>query len=146
VNGHAGLVIEAPQGPLGAIGFAVSHDLITTIDFTVDPARLEGFESLLLGLRGEAASHTERIIEEALSWPGVQRANGHLGSIALRVGQRELGHLHGNVVADVPALDAERCHEGWVKVPLATEEGAQRALALLRANYESARPSEPSGT
>jgi hypothetical protein len=141
VNGHAGLVIQAPDGPLGAIGFLISAALITTIDFTVDPGKVEAFESLLVGLRGGPASRAERIINEALSWPGVHRDQGHLGSIVLRVGRRELGHLHGDAVADVPALEPEGHSEGWVKVPLATEEGAQRALGLLRANYEGEQPS-----
>jgi hypothetical protein len=140
VNGHAGLVIQTPQGPLGAIGFAVSGALITTIDFTVDPGKLESLESLLIGLRGGATSRAERIIDEALSWPGVHRAKGHLGSIVLRIGQCELGHLHGDAVADVPISP-----EGWLKVPLETEEDAQRTLELLRANYEREQPSEPAG-
>jgi RNA polymerase sigma-70 factor (ECF subfamily) len=135
VNGHAGLVVQTPQGPLGAIGFAVSGGLISAIDFTADPGKLETLGSLLIGLRGGAASRADRIMNEALSWPGVHRAEGHLGSIVLRVGRRELGHLHGDAVADVP-LSPERGDQGWVKVPLATEEGARRALALLRSNYE----------
>jgi RNA polymerase sigma factor (sigma-70 family) len=140
VNGHAGLVIQTAGGPLGAIGFAVSGGLITTIDFTADPGRQAELESLLVGLRGAGASRADRIIREALSWPGVQRANGHLGSIVLRAGGRELGHLHGDGVADVPLSP-----DGWVKVPLHTEAGAQRALALLRGNYEREQPSEPPG-
>ena len=159
VNGHAGLVIQAPEGPLGAIGFAVSGGRITTIDFTLDPGKLEGLEGPLIALRGGPASRAERIISEGLSWPGVHRAKGHLGSIAFRVGRRELGHLPGDAVADVPlsaelqdqlvrdgmALEPEWRHEGWVKVPLEDEERAQQALALLRGNYERAKPSEPSG-
>jgi hypothetical protein len=83
----------------------------------------------------------------ALSWPGVYRATGHFGSIELRVGERELGHLHGDTVADVwvpPQLIVDRVprerqsrHDsGWVRIPLGTEEGVQQALALLRATYE----------
>jgi RNA polymerase sigma factor (sigma-70 family) len=120
VNGMPGLVITTPQGPAGATGFTVRGGLITTIDLTLDPDKLEG-------------SVAERIISEALSWPGVSRGEGHFGSVVLRLGSRELGHLHGDAVADVPTGRDDAC---WVAVALETEEGIQRALALLRSNYE----------
>jgi Family of unknown function (DUF5519) len=71
----------------------------------------------------------------------------------LRVGRRELGHLRGDAVADVPlppqlpdqlakdevALKYQRRRDpGWVSVPLETEEGVQHALALMRGNLERA--------
>jgi Family of unknown function (DUF5519) len=119
--------------------------LITTIDLTLDPDELESLD--------QQGSVAERIVGEALNWPGVYRAKGHFGSVVLRVGRRELGHLHGGAVADVPvapplgdqvvkegpALERE---PGWVSVPLETEEGIQQALALLRANYERRRARE----
>jgi RNA polymerase sigma factor (sigma-70 family) len=171
INGRAGLLLRTLEGPAGAVGFTVSDGLITTVDLTVDPDKLEGFDPTEdarrpdpphghgaageLGGLGEApgrqGSGIERIISEALSWPGVYRAKGHFGSVELRVGERELGHLHGDAVADVPipselqdqpvrdqaALEHEPQHDSdWVTVALETEEGVQRALALLRANYE----------
>ncbi len=153
VNGQAGLVIETRHGPAGAAGFTVTGGLITTIDLTLDPDKLEGFDQLLGGDRGRRGSGAERIISEALGWSGVHRADGHFGSVVLRVGQRELGHLHGDAVADVPltpkqqdqlvkhGMALEHHEPGWVTVPLETEEGVQHALALLRANYESAQAS-----
>ncbi|MBV9002654.1 MAG: RNA polymerase sigma factor SigJ, partial [Solirubrobacterales bacterium] len=83
VNGEAGLVIETQQGPLGAAGFTIRGGLITAVDFTIDPEKLQGLENLLSGLRGRPGSVAERIVNEALSWPGVSRENGHLGSVAL---------------------------------------------------------------
>ena len=41
VNGQAGLVVKTRQGPAGAIGFTISDGLITTIDLTLDPDKLE---------------------------------------------------------------------------------------------------------
>jgi hypothetical protein len=38
----AGLFVKTSQGPLGAVGFTVTGGLITAIDLTVDPERLEG--------------------------------------------------------------------------------------------------------
>jgi hypothetical protein len=184
VNGQAGLLIGASQDPLGAIGFTVSGGLITTIDLTLDPDKLEALDhmggsrgpdashghgapselTLLLSfVRGRRGSVAERIISEALSWPGVYRAEGQFGSVVLRIDRLELGHLHGDAVADVPLPPElrdqplpggpalERRHDpGWVTVSLDTEEGAQHALALLRGNDErgqatAAGPGSPKG-
>jgi RNA polymerase sigma factor (sigma-70 family) len=151
VNGQAGLVVTTSQGPLGAMGFTVSGGLITTIDMSLDPDKLEslaGESTLFSYLSGRQGSVGERIITEALSWPGVDRAKGDFGAVVLRVGRRELGHLHGDAVVDVPlppklvdqpeaAPELERRDEpGWIAVPLESEEAVQHALALLRANYE----------
>ncbi len=154
VNGQPGLLIKTRQGPAGAMGFTVSGGLITTVDLTLDPDAA-GELSLLSFLRVRQGSVAERIINEALSWPGVYREAGHLGSVVLRVGGREVGHLHGDAVADVPLapelrdqlLADETTHEhqwrhesGWVRVLLETEEGVQQALALLRGSYDGVTP------
>ena len=41
----------------------------------------------------------ERIVEEVTSWPGAQAGPGERGELALRLGRRELGHLHGDYAA-----------------------------------------------
>jgi RNA polymerase sigma-70 factor (ECF subfamily) len=147
VNGQAGLVIRTRQGPAGAVGFTLSGGLITTIDLTLDPDKPEGF-----GGTGDTRRPAEWIITEALSWPGVHRAQGHFGAVVLRVGRRELGHLHGDVVADVPVppelrdqpiTDGVALDSGWVTVPLETEDGVRQALTLLRKNYERGQGSRP---
>ena len=139
VNGYAGLVLRTGQGPLGAVGFTVSRGSITTIDLALNPGKLEGLEGtedagLLSYVRARQGSDSERVISEALSWPGVDRAKGGFGAVVLRVGDREIGHLHGDAVADVPLAPNE-----WATVRLETEEGVQKALALLRDNYERAQ-------
>jgi RNA polymerase sigma-70 factor (ECF subfamily) len=176
VNGQPGLLVGSRDSPAGAIGFIVSGRLITTIDLTLDPGKLDSLDdpkaarpdpphghraaqelSLLNFIGARRGSFAERIIIEALSWPGVYRERGHFGSVELRVGGRELGHLHGSAVADVPLppelqdqlvkdgveLERQWRQEGWAKVPLETEEGAQQALALLRGSYERCKPIEP---
>jgi RNA polymerase sigma factor (sigma-70 family) len=181
VNGQAGLLVGTRQGQAGAIGFTVSGGLITTIDLTLDPDKLDGLDhtddvqradprqghgapsepglrGFVLGREGPVAG---RVVSEALSWPGVSRSKGHFGSVALRVGRRELGHLHGDAVADVPlspelrdqlvkdgvALEYQmQPDSGWVRVPLETEDDVQRALKLLRANYSADKRREASGT
>jgi len=165
VNGQAGLLVTSHEGPLGAVGFTVSGGLIITIDLTVDPDKLESVDhtsppehgpaeelSVLRFVRARQGSVAERIIGEALSWQGVDRARGEFGAVVLRLGARELGHLHGDAVADVPlppglvdqlvhggTAEYECQHDsGWVAIQLETEEGVQQALALLRGNYERA--------
>ena len=152
INGQVGLVASTRRGLAGAIGFTITGGLITTLDLTIDPDKLEGFD----GARDGGVA--ERIISQALSWPGVHRATGHFGSVALRVSRHELGHLHGDAVVDVPLspklrdqLDKDgmalghrsRPGSDWVAVPLETDEGVQNALTLLRANYEWARAESP---
>jgi len=41
----------------------------------------------------------ERIASEVASWPGVEAVTGNRGELSLRVGKREIGHLHGDHAA-----------------------------------------------
>ena len=40
-----------------------------------------------------------RIVEEVTSWPGVVAERGDRGELSLRLGRREIGHLHGDRAA-----------------------------------------------
>jgi hypothetical protein len=42
---------------------------------------------------------SEQIVEEVTSWPGVEAGPGRRGELSLRLGRRELGHLHGDHAA-----------------------------------------------
>ena len=42
---------------------------------------------------------SQQITGEVTSWPGVTAGPGSRGEFALRVGRREIGHLHGDYVA-----------------------------------------------
>ncbi len=42
------------------------------------------------------ASASEQIIAEVTSWPGMTTARGRRGELSLRLGRREIGHLHGD--------------------------------------------------
>jgi hypothetical protein len=44
-------------------------------------------------------SASEQIIEEVMSWPGVESGPGKRGEYAFKVGGREFGHLHGDSAA-----------------------------------------------
>jgi hypothetical protein len=47
----------------------------------------------------DAPSASEQIVAEATSWPGVTAGPGRRGELSLRVGRREIGHLHGDHAA-----------------------------------------------
>ena len=47
-------------------------------------------------------SARERIAAEVESWPGVETGPGRFGSLRFVIGRRELGHLHGDRIADLP--------------------------------------------
>ena len=44
----------------------------------------------------------DEIRREVLSWPGVTEEPHRFGGVEFRFGKRELGHLHGNYLADLP--------------------------------------------
>lgn len=96
------------------------------------------------------------IIEEVTSWPGVEIGEGNFGSVQLRLGKRELGHLHGNTLADLPFTRAIRDDllakgeivphrplpdSGWGSRQIRTEEDVRAVIALLRMQYDRAMAS-----
>jgi hypothetical protein len=98
-------------------------------------------------------SASERISAEVLSWPGVTTAPHRFGGVEFRLGRRELGHLHGDRLADLPfprrvrdALVAEgraRPHHvlpdtGWVSVPISSDADAEGVIELFRLGYDRA--------
>jgi hypothetical protein len=95
-----------------------------------------------------------KIIETVTAWPGVETAPHRFGGVEFRVGRRELGHLHGDRIADLPfprrvrdeliAAGRARAHHvlpdsGWLTAPIASPEEVENALELFRMAYERAR-------
>jgi hypothetical protein len=93
----------------------------------------------------------ERIVREVSSWPGVTVAAHRFGGIEFRRGRRELGHLHGSRLADLPfpvpvrkelvaAGKASRHHilpeSGWVSCYIRDDSDTERVIALFRLNYD----------
>jgi hypothetical protein len=103
----------------------------------------------------------ERIQEAALGWLGVTGQPHRFGGLEYRVGRREIGHVHGDSLVDIPfprrvrdelvaAGRAQPHHvlpeSGWVSVPLARPADVEGAIALLKLSYEAAtrrRATEP---
>ena len=44
----------------------------------------------------------ETIVNTVMSWPGVTERPHRFGGIQFSLGERELGHLHGDRMADLP--------------------------------------------
>src|SRR5438270_1442805 len=96
---------------------------------------------------------SQGIVEEVMSWPEVSAHDHRFGGIEFRVGDRQLGHLHGDRIADIPlkrSLRDEliasgraethrwRPDSGWVTVEIASEQASDEAVRLLRVGYVSA--------
>jgi len=97
-----------------------------------------------------AGEHGEAVREAVASWDGVTTHDHRFGGIELRLGRRELGHLHRSF-ADLPfprrvrdelirAGRAKPHHvlpeSGWVTVPMRTADEVQNVIALFRENYD----------
>jgi len=93
------------------------------------------------------------IRQEVLGWPGVTEAPHQFGGIEFRLGKRELGHLHGDYLADLPfpvrvreelvAQGKAMTHHilpqsGWVSYPIRDASAIPGALDLFRLAYERA--------
>ncbi len=93
----------------------------------------------------------ESIEQEILGWPGTEARPHRFSGIEFRVNGHEIGHLHGDRLADLPfprrvreelveAGKAQTHHvlpqTGWVSYRIRDEEDVAGALELFRRNYE----------
>jgi len=93
----------------------------------------------------------ERIAETIAGWPDVTVTTHGPRFVEFRVGRRELGHLHGNHLADVAfpvrireqlvaarkaMLHHQHPESGWVSVPIRGEDDVAHIIELFRLNYE----------
>jgi hypothetical protein len=53
-------------------------------------------------MNDEQSGAAERITHVVASWPEVDIGPHRFGGVEFRLGRRELGHLHGNRIADLP--------------------------------------------
>lgn len=88
-----------------------------------------------------------------LSWEGVSAHPHRFGGTEYRLGKREIGHVHGDYLVDIPfptkvrdelvaAGRAEPHHilpdSGWISFYLREADDVQRAIDLLRLSFELA--------
>ena len=94
----------------------------------------------------------QQIIDEVNSWPGIEAGPGRRGELSLRLGRREIGHLHGDHAAHFSfpkGVWAELMDQGRI-VPhpvfpdsqgpaarrIEDEADVRDVIALLRLNYD----------
>jgi hypothetical protein len=91
-----------------------------------------------------------RIVDVVGTWEEVEIRPHRYGGLEFRLGKRELGHIHGDALVDIPfpkavrnqivaAAEAEPHHilpdSGWVSVFLRANEDVERAIALLQRSF-----------
>ncbi len=94
---------------------------------------------------------TAQITSEVASWQGVTVEPHRFGGIEFRVGRRELGHLHGSRLADLPfpvrvreqlVADGKAVphhilpDSGWVSFAIHGVADVPAVIALFRLNFE----------
>lgn len=99
------------------------------------------------------AGALERIVAVVHGWEEVEIRPHRYGGLEFRLGNRELGHIHGDALVDIPfpkamrneivaAGEAEPHHilpnSGWVSVFLRAHEDVGRAIGLLERSFQLA--------
>ena len=97
------------------------------------------------------ASIREKIERGVSGWPGVEQKPHRFSGVEFRVRGHEIGHLHGDRLADLPfpvrvrrelvAAGKAQLHHvlpqtGWVSYQIRRPEDVAGALELFRLNYE----------
>ncbi len=100
------------------------------------------------------AGALDRITQEVTAWPAVHATTGSRGEWSLRLGRRELGHLHGDRVLHIgfPRAVWEELYAqgrigfhpvfpgkpGFAARAIDGEDDERDVVALLRLNYDRA--------
>ena len=93
----------------------------------------------------------ETIKKELLSWPNVTAEPHRFGGIEFRLNKREMGHIHGDRVADLPFPTDVRnklvdsAHHflpqsGWVSYWIKGEQDIPNVIELFKMRYDSFKP------
>jgi len=97
-----------------------------------------------------AQEHISKIVT---AWEGVAAKPHRFGGVEYAIGKREIGHIHGDHLVDIPfpkkvrdeivaAGRAEAHHilpdSGWVSFYLREENDVGKAIELLRESFEIA--------
>ncbi len=103
-----------------------------------------------MSVKGAQTSITNAVT----AWEGVTAAPHRFGGVEYRIGKREIGHIHGDHLVDIPfpkkvrdeivAAGRAQPHHilpetGWVSFYLRQEEDVEQAIALLHESYQIAQ-------
>lgn len=96
----------------------------------------------------------QQITAAVTSWPGVTVQPHRFGGVEYMIGKREIGHIHGDHLVDIPfpkkvrdeivTAGRARPHHilpetGWVSFYLWQDSDVEQAIALLTRSYEIAQ-------
>lgn len=96
---------------------------------------------------------SKQIVDTLLTWEGIEARPHRFGGTEFRIGKREIGHIHGDTLVDIPfptkvrdeivAAGEARPHHilpetGWVSFYLKESEDVQKAIDLLKRSYDVA--------
>ena len=96
---------------------------------------------------------SKQIIDTLLTWDGIEAHAHRFGGTEFRIGKREIGHIHGDSLVDIPfpkkirdeivaAGEAKPHHilpeTGWISFYLREDGDVQRAIDLLQRSYQIA--------
>jgi hypothetical protein len=104
---------------------------------------------------------SEKIKKEIHSWPNVTTEQHKFGGVEFRLNKREMGHIHGDRLADLPfpmktrneLVSSGRAsphhvmpQSGWVSywIEKGEEEDVAAIIGLFRLRYEQLKPKSPS--
>ena len=103
----------------------------------------------------------EKIHEAVLGWPGVTAEPHRFGGTEYRLGRREIGHIHGDHLLDIPfpkkirdrivAAGRARPHHilpnsGWVSFYLNNAADVENAITLLHESFDLAKQKQAGRT
>ena len=98
------------------------------------------------------------ITEAVTSWSGVTVQPHRFGGLEYVIGKREIGHIHGDSLVDIPfpktvrdeivaAKRAQPHHilpeTGWISFYIRQEDDIDKAIALLHESYAIAQRQKP---
>ena len=103
-----------------------------------------------MSVKGAQKSITEAVI----SWSGVTSHPHRFGGVEYMIGKREIGHIHGDHLVDIPfpkrvrdeiiAAGRAQPHHilpetGWVSFYIQQEDDVEKAITLLHESYQIAQ-------
>lgn len=101
-----------------------------------------------------AISGAQKTISEAVAlWPNITIASHRFGGVEYQLGTREIGHIHGDSLVDIPFPTAVRneliengqahphhilSDSGWISFYIRRPEDVDHAISLLQKSYQLA--------
>jgi len=100
------------------------------------------------------ANAQKQITETVTGWQNVTAGPHRFGGVEYQLGKREIGHIHGDTLVDIPfptavrdeivaAGEASPHHilpdSGWISLPIRKPNDVDQAIRLLHRSYRLAQ-------